>query len=447
MSAKTNKSAAVAAGWTAWILSLIILTGCGGAPKVNTGLHIPDLDLTQYNDSQYEMGWQALKTGKPAQALEHFQLSNSADEKLYVGFGYAYMALNKMMLAKKNFDKALGINADNLQAHLGIANMHEVLKDKESAFLIYSRLRAKYPEHAWIKVRYESIKSAETQRYLEEAELQKSADQMGPYVEALLKASRFSPEIIDIKIKIGDYYRSQELYERAVKHYEEALEKVPNNEDLLVKLADVYEKLEKYDSAVLMYKKMQEFKPGDLDISNKVNELKMKFYEVNLPVKFKNIFFKEQITREELAALIGYYFDKYLEPRPPVIITDIGVSFAKEHIIKVCTLNIMKLRPDHSFGRFPIIKRAQFAVVLDALITYLEKSEAGAYTIQFTPLDEVVEPADISPLHKYYNIIKFLVNSRIMKLDEVNNFNPTQSIPPARVLTAIRKILNSIRER
>jgi tetratricopeptide (TPR) repeat protein len=426
---------------------LLGLIGCGGVEKVNIDLPIPELDRTQYNDSHYTEGWQKLKEGKPDEALKHFQLSTTVDEKLYVGFGYVFLAKNKFDLARRNFNKSLAINPDNLQAQFGMATLHEQRNEKEKAFLIYSRLRTKYPENAWIKVRYDYIKSTQTQYFLKQADLYKNQGEEPAYIEALKKAAQYSPEIVEIKIQLADIFKAREEYESAAHYFEKVLEKIPNNEEVMYKVADVYEKMNKFDASVMIYKKMLELKPGDLTISNKINELKLKFYDWNLPTKFKNIFFKEDINREELAALIGYYFEKYLEPRPPKIITDIGGSFAKEYIIKVCTLDIMKLRPDHSFDRFPKINRAQFAMALDALIKYLEKSESGAYTIQFTPLDEVVEPSDISPLHKYYNIIKFLVNSQIMKLDTANNFNPMRTVTPTRVLDALKKILNSIKER
>jgi tetratricopeptide (TPR) repeat protein len=352
-----------------------------------------------------------------------------------------------LALARKNFQKAMTINPENMQAQFGMATLHESLDEKEEAFIIYSRLLTKYPENAWVKVRYEYIKSVQTQYYLKQAELYKNQNENPAYIEALKKAIQYSPNITDIKMELADFLNTQEQFESAAKYYEMVLENLSNNAEVMVKLAKVYEGMKKFDASVMIYKKILEQKPGDLDILNKINDLKIKFYDWNLPVKFKNIFFKEEITREELAALLGYYFEKWLEPRPPVIITDIGGSFAKEYIIKICTLDIMKLRPDHSFGRFPKINRGQVAVVIDALIKYLEKSESGAYTIQFTPLEEVIEPADISPLHKNYNIIKFLVNSKIMKLDEENMFNPMLTISPAHVLEALKKILNSIRER
>ena len=430
------------------ILFMFIISACGGVvTKVRTDFPIPDLDSTRYNDSYYEAGWKNLKEGNPDQAIRNFEQSTSIDEKLYVGFGYAFLAKDKFDLAGKNFKRALALNPENLQAQFGLASMHELLKEPEKAFLIYSRLRAAYPAHAWIKVRYDYIKSTETGNYLKKAEQYKNENNHDAYVSALETACRYSPELVKIKVEIADFFKSQQQYEQAAPYYEQALEKLPNDEEILMKMAELYETMDKFDSAVIIYQKMLELKPGDLRINNKINELKIKFYDVKLPTKFKNIFFKEDMNREELAALIGYYFEKYLEPQPPVIVTDIGASFAKEYIIRVSTLKIMKLRPDHSFDRFSKINRAAFAVVTNALIKYLEKSETGAYTIQFTPLDELVEPVDISPLHKDYQVIKFLVNSRLVKLDDENRFNPTAKVSPSEVLVSIKKILNSIRER
>jgi Tfp pilus assembly protein PilF len=419
--------------------------GCGGGAKVNTSIYVPDLDQGQYNDTYYKEGWKNLKEGNPKQAVKNFQQSSVMDEKLFVGFGYAFLAQNKFDLAKKNFEKCLALNPENLQAQFGLATMYEFLEDKERAFRIYSKLRASHPGNAWVKVRYDYIKSTETENYLKKAEQFKKESRREAYIAALEMASQYSPEIIDIKTEIADFFVAQQQYEQAARQYEAIMEKQPNNETILMRLAQVYEKMNKFDSAVVIYRKMLELKPGDLSIINKINELKIKFYELNLPVKFKNIYFKDALNREELAALIGFYFEKYLESRSPEIITDIGGSFAKEYIIKVSTLGIMQLRPDHSFDRFTAVTRAAFAVVIDALLKYLEKHQSGFYSLQFTPLDDVIEPADISPLHKDYEIIKFLVNSEIMKLDEKNNFNPTRVLSPSEAVVAIKKILNSIR--
>jgi tetratricopeptide (TPR) repeat protein len=424
------------------ISSLTFFIACGGVRTVNTGIHIPDIDAVEANDSYYEEGWQALKEGNPKIALQKFQQSTVNDEKLYVAYGYALLSQNKYNLARRNFNKALELNSENLQAEFGLATIYELMNDKERAFTAYSRLLAMYPENAWVKIRYQNIKSTETQYYLNKAEQHNNENKTEKYIEALKSASRYSPEIIEIKIKIADFYEEEGQYEQAVAHYEKVLSELPNKEDILVKLAKVYERMEKIDAAIMIYKTMLQIKPGDLTIINKINDLKIKFYESDLPAKFKEIFFKKVVSREDLAALLGFYFKRYLEDEKyPVIIRDISGSYAKEYIIKICTTGIMGIRPDHSFDRFSDIKRASFAVVLDNLLKYLH---AKGKTVKITPLEEVVEPGDISPLHRNYKIIKFLVNTRIMKLDFENKFNGTETLSPADVINSIKKILYNI---
>jgi len=421
------------------------LAGCGGGTAVNDAVYIPDFEQPKRADTYYIEGWKNLKDRNPRQALKNFQRSEMENVMIYIGFGYAYLAQNKLNMAKENFEKALSLEPENMYAHVGLAGLYESLKENDKAFDVYSRLRASHPENVWVKSRYESIKASETQNYLKQATQLKNQNKLEAYFAALESASRYSPEMIEIKLEIADFFMGQAQYEKACRQYEQVLEKKPDDENILVKMAGVYEKMNKYDSAILIYKKLLELKPGNSSFSVKIDELKSKFLQSNLPGKFKNIFFKETVNREELAALIGYYFDKYLETKPPVIITDIGSSFAKEYIIKICTLDIMQLRADHSFDRFTRVNRASFAVTMDALLKYLERMGAGSYTIQFTPVEVIMEPADISPLHKDYETIKFLVNSGIIKLEGGKNFNPTLEITPTESLEAIKKILNSIR--
>lgn len=427
------------------VVLLNILSGCGGG-GVSVNVNVPNLDPAESYDSQYLEGWENLRRGKASLALENFQQSSANDVNLYVGFGYAFLVQNKFSLAAQNFQKALDLDSESLQAQLGFATLYEAKNEIRKAFNLYSRLRVQFPDNPWVKVRYDYIKSTETEKSLRKARQYQDQGRDEDYVAALKNAAVFSPETIDIKVQIADFYHQNADYDQAVTYYEEILETYPNKEDILYKLAGVYEQMEKYDAAIVIYKKILDLKPGDIDISNRINDLKVKFYDMDLPEKFKNIFFKNVINREDLAALIGHYFDKFLEIRGvPKIITDIANSYARDYIIKVCTLGIMNLRPDHSFGigdrsGFDV-NRARFAVVMHSLIKFLERE---GYMLKFTPLEEVLEPADISPLHKNYNIIKFMVNAQVLKLDESRNFNPTYDISPSEAVMALKKILRSV---
>ncbi|MCP5101980.1 MAG: tetratricopeptide repeat protein, partial [bacterium] len=239
-----------------FVIMIMGFAGCGGVQKINTGIHIPELDNTQFNDAAYIEGWRNLNEGKPGEAIKRFQESNSVDEKLYVGFGYAFLMQNKLSFAKRNFEKALEINTESLQAQFGIATMHELLNEKEKAFRIYMKLLTDYPGNSWAKARYQHIKSTETQRYLEQAQRAKAESKEGAYITALEKAQTYSPETGAIEIEMAEFYLSQERYEEATRHYENIVERFPDREDILIKLAEVYEKNNKFDSAVIILKKL-----------------------------------------------------------------------------------------------------------------------------------------------------------------------------------------------
>ncbi|MGE5344188.1 MAG: tetratricopeptide repeat protein [Candidatus Omnitrophota bacterium] len=430
----------------AWLVIVVgvfafFSVSCGGGVGTAPKIYIPDLNSGNDHDAHFRQGWKNIKGGNAREAIKNFQKSTSREEYILVGYGYAYLAQNKLEMAKTNFEKCLAMNPGNIQAQIGMANLYELLNDSRRAFLYYTKLRSEIPDNSWVTERYETIKSTETQNFLKLAERYKNENNTEAYIQALESASQYSPEMVKLNLEIADFYTSHARYKEAARKYEEFLVKMPNSEEILMKLAEAYEKAKEYDAAIMIYKKLQDQTPENKTLLRKIEELKIKFSESNLPEKFKSIFFKKNINREEMAALIGHYFDKYLPNRQPLIITDIGNSFAKQAIIKICALDIMQLRPDHSFDRFQPVNRASFAVILGALIKCL--GNKGVSSAAFTPAKKI-EPADISRSHKDYAIIAFLLSSEIIKLDTDRNFNPTLEVSPSEALAALHKILNGV---
>lgn len=427
------------------LIILFAFTACVTTKKIKYDIDIPEIDPEGYNDPFFIEGWENLKIGNVDLAYEKFKESNSRDYKLYNAFGYVYLLKNKLNNASRNFNESLSLENNNIQAEYGLAMISEFKNNEDEAFRKYTEMLIKYPEIEWVRTKYELIKSRETRKHMENADENLSSGNNEGYIESMEKAAQFSPEITDIKLKIGDYYFENSDYLNASKYFESAVENQPDNIDILEKLAETYENSEKLDSAIVIYKKLLKIKPGDISITNRINDLKIKFHEIDLPVKFKNIFFKDNINREELAALIGHYFGDYIFfEGQPVILTDIKNSFAKNHIIKVCSSGIIKSNPDHSFNRFRIITRAFYSTVIKSLLDFL--MEKSGVEIEFTPAETDLEPSDMSPLHRNYKNIKFLIRSQILKLDDMNNFNPTRTITPSDVMISLRKIIKSIQK-
>ncbi len=424
--------------------ALIMVTiACGGIRPVQIDFHLPVIQRSDFTDNYFLQGWEQLQEGDSNAAYKSFQLSDVALDKKQTAFGYVFLARRKFSAAADQFAAAVETNPDNIEAGMGLAMIHEFEGQTAEAFQAYGNLLIKAPEDAWIKLKYESIRTNATQEFLLEAENAKHTDK-AKYIRALEKAAWFSPDVTSITLQIADYYYAENEWQRSLPYYEAVLEKDVHNEAVMLKLAALYEKKEKFDMALVTLDRLLELRPGDPFLESEKKRIRDGIQEMNLPEKFKKIFFKTEINREELAALIGYYFEPFIQmDRAPEIITDIDGSFAREYIIKICTAGIMNARPDHTFDRFSDPDRAMFAMILNSLIQYLEQNGSR---LNFNPLPSTSSATDLSPLHKNYKLIAYLVNAQILPLDAENNFNPTRPVSPADVIYALKKILHGIGE-
>ena len=195
---------------------------------------------------------------------------------------------------------------------MGQAMILELEGRTAEAYRAYGDLALKAPDDAWIKLKYESIRSSSTQGHLLEAERVKATDK-AKYIRELEQAAFFSPDLAAITLQIADHYFDQGDWQRSLPYYEAVLEKEPHNEAVLLKLAALYEKKENFDLAMVTLDRLLALKPGDPFLESEKKRVRDRFQELTLPEKFKKIFFKTEINREELAALVGFYFDRYIE--------------------------------------------------------------------------------------------------------------------------------------
>lgn len=423
------------------VVFVLLLAACGGVRPVAVDFHLPAIEGGAFVDSYYRQGWEQLRQGDSEAAYRSFQDSMAPLDKKQAAFGYVFLARRKFSAAADQFERALEGNAENIEAAMGRAMVLELEERTADAFRAYGDLLIRVPNDAWVKLKYESIRSAATQAHLLAAEQARDRDK-GAVLRELEQAAFYSPEMTAITLQIADHHYAEGDLDRALPRYEAVLEREPHNEAVLLKLAAIYERQERFELALVTLDRLLALKPGDLRLEGEKKRIRDRFQEMTLPEKFKRIFFKAEINREELAALIGFYFERDLElAGAPEILTDIDGSFAREQIIKTVTAGIMSARPDHSFQRFAAPDRAVFAVTLRSLIAFLESK---GRRLRFTPAAAPVVAADLSPLHKDYQAISGLLNAQVLTLDGQGNFNPTQPVAPSEVIYALKKIQNAI---
>lgn len=422
---------------TLWIVFLTLFS-CVSVPETADIVYLPELDESQIEDASYREGIENLQKGKPDAAIESFRQSSADEKMLYLGYGYAYLYKKHYMVAERNFQQVLEMDPDNLDARIGLILLSERSGNPEELYHDYSRLISRYPENKWLRARFETLKKEGKEYYLKKARRMKEDYQDERYIYFLEKARIFFDRPREINLKISRFYREKGKFERALSYYQEVIGGEDAGDDVIGEAAAIYEEREEYDEALILYQKLLERNPDDVELANRVNRIRRLLYESSLPAKVKGIFFKQDITREDLAVLIGHYFkDQIGMPASPVIVSDIPDSSSREYVIKVCSTGIMKLAPDHSFDLHEKVSRADFSNVLQRLIRYLESK---GFRVNLTARQELVIPKDIPRKHQSFSTILMLINLGIMELDEEGRFHPAYPVKPDQALSAIKRI-------
>lgn len=429
-----------------WIILLTAAAVAGSCVSVRPGpalTYLPQPGEYINIDDAYAAGLDYLREGDPQAAIDSFRRSAVRDEYLFIAYGYAYLSKEEYEIARRNFEKALAINPDNKDARIGMQLLSEPDASREELLQAYSRLGARYPGDRWIQQRVEEIRREGREHYLKQAgKVRGDEDRQEEYIQHLKQAEVFGGRSDPVNLQIARFYRDQNDLPAATRYLEKYVMANEGDVQAMRELARLYERMEKYDQSLLVYRKIQALQPDQLEWQDRINEIKTLLYESDLPQKFKNIFFKESLTREDLAALVGHYFQDFLMIEgTPVIISDIGDSYARNQIILVCSNGIMQLKPDHSFDLYREVGRADFCTILNSLMRYLE---TRGYRLNLKVQRDLLRPVDVSAEHRSYSTILLLINLGIMDLDSQGRFNPTLSVKPYEAMAALKKILHEI---
>ena len=402
---------------------------------------VPEQNKTGMDEHQLQ-AWRFLLDGAPDRALSEFKQSRSDENSIYAGFGYVYLVKRNYSLAEKNFKKALSYSSQDFMAQAGLGLLYEQVGRNEEAFALFKAIKTQYPDNTWVEVRYDRLRVVLTQAHLTRAEAHKNSGDEVRYLYELERAQYFSPEMSDISLKIAALYRETGHPEKAVNAYRQLLRRDPHNEKYLQSLAEIYTSTKAFDNALILYRRLLDLNPDSVLLREKIEMVKKAFDESAWPKELKGIFFKEQLNREDTAALIGLYFPSVLSEPQRLIISDINGSFAFREIIRVCASGIMTVRPDHRFDRFGLLDRGQSAIILDRLIRLIR--EKGR-VLDFQPVSGYTPPQDIPPTHKDYQTITSLLSIGLLELDSTNQFHPLERVHPDELINALKKIEIAIR--
>lgn len=391
-----------------------------------------------------EEAWKHLKEGNGEKAKKIFYKLGAENLAFNIGLGYANILLNRYQDAEKLFKLALDKYPDMILIHLGLAQLYQKTGRENLAFTEYWGVLERNPDHRFAKQEYEALKVKKTEEALEEGKYFLTIDNLKRAEEAFMKALYYTPHSKEAHLTLAEIYKAENKLQDALAHLEAASSLEPKNPEILQNYADTLFKAKQLEKSLEVYKEVLALQPENEDIKSRIESIKNRLGIFDLPSQYRTIPSKTAISKEEVASLLAVKFQGILDDKKaktPIII-DISTSWASKFILKMTSLGLLDIYPNHTFQPNKIVTRAEMAEILIRLIKLL-KEKNHRFIQQFSP--EKIYISDVSPDNHYYKSITQIVSYQIMDLSADKKFRPERPLSGQEAIKILDIILNLIK--
>jgi tetratricopeptide (TPR) repeat protein len=369
----------------------------------------------------------SLKNGDPDKAERFISRLDEQRPFYKAGLGYVSLLMNDLAEAEKLFKESTAAFPDMTLSYIGLAQIYQNTGRIELAFSSYREILKRDPEHAWAKPRFERIKVTNTEEYLAIARAFLKQEEKEQSKEAYLRALYFTPDSIEAHFALAQIFKAENKLQNALVHIKAADSAFPQNPEILSIFGDILFETEDYKESLKIYEQLLELDPDNQESAERLQTIKNRLGIFELPSQYNSIVSSTAVSRQEVAALLGVKFKEILEDPAgqPRIITDISTSWASTFILKMTSLEILEVYPNHTFQPRKTVTRAEMAQILYRLIQALKKK--GYSFIQQIPPSRI-QIQDVAPDNFYFMSIITLLSYDIMTLSTDKRFRPDTAV-------------------
>lgn len=341
-----------------------------------------------------EESWRALKAGELKTAEKGYRAVLAARPGLpaaETGLGYVALQAGRIPEAERRFAAALASRADYAPALVGAGHAAVRRDDPEAALASFRRALEVDPREPMVKRRVAELRLQVTERRVASAREALGRGETAAAIETYSEALAEAPEVSGVRLELADLLAREGQVGEAVA----VLETDPTGDrQVLLRQGELLVQLQEHARALAAYRRILERDPRDEDAHARAAEARQQMEMLQMPEEYRRIATAPQITRADLAALLAVKVTalsrtKAAEPRVAV---DISGSWAREHIIKILSRDIMAVYPNHTFQPGATVRRGDLARAVQHVLDLLGN-----------PRSPAPELADLTPssLHFY----------------------------------------------
>jgi tetratricopeptide (TPR) repeat protein len=389
-------------------------------------------------------GWAFLQSGDLKTAEHEFGNALKTTPAFYpaeTSLGYVELARKDPKAALPHFDRALELAPEHVDvsALVGRGESLVAVSREAEAVGAFSAALAADPSLVDLAPRIEVLKFRAVEQGIARARDAARGGRLAEAVQAYTSAIAGSPDSAFLYRELAAVERQNDP-DAALEHLRKSIALEPGDARTLAQIGEILLSRGENEAAEKAFADSLAIEPNAA-VEKRLEEMRSSAALARLPAEYRAIDQAPQITRADLAALIGIRLAPLLQggrrASEAALITDVRTSWAATWIMQVARAGVMDPYANHAFQPRAVVRRADLAQAVARLLNRIAEqqpsrgSEWESARLKFT---------DLSPSHLAYPAASAAVASSVMKMGDNNSFQPSKPVTGADALEAIAKI-------
>jgi tetratricopeptide (TPR) repeat protein len=437
---------------TVVFLALVVTAACG--PKTAP---LPTVSFPRFPDfvapvtpvefastaaaENQSRGWTFLQAGDMRNAEHEFTaaLRTPGFYPAEIGLGYVEVARQDGKAALTHFDRVLERLPMEASALVGRGEANLALNREAEALAAFEAAIAAEPALTETARRVEVLKFRVAEQQIADARAAVSAGRLDDAVREYTAAIASSPGSAFLHRELAGVERQRGDATAALARFRSALDLDPSDVASFVGIGDILDTNGDFDGAMQAYASALAIEPSAA-IEAKIDAVRARAELARLPPQYREIDLAGEITRGELAALIGVRLAALLQPDPRADaepITDVRDDWAAPWILTVARAGVLEPFANHAFEPRTLVRRVDLAQAVERLLGRIAALNPGAAT----PWEGTSWPfTDLAPGHLAYSAASVAVAAGVLTPGPDGSFQPSNPVSGAEAVQAIQRI-------